>query len=76
MSFLRIKDLTQTELEQALKDRIKELRELEMEIEEMYRIGYHDGADHLDMIADSVLDDIREIENLLGVNQWLLNKKL
>lgn len=69
MSFLRIKDLTQTELEQALKDRIKELRELEMEIEEMYRIGYHDGADHLDMIADSVLDDIREIENLLGVNQ-------
>ena len=76
MSFLRIKDLTQTELEQALKDRIKELRELEMEIEEMYRIGYHDGADHLDMIADSVLDDIREIENLLGVNQWKSHKAI
>ena len=65
---LRIKDLTQTELEQLLKDRIKELRELEMEMEEMYRIGFHDGVDDLDMIADSVLDDIREIENLLGVN--------
>lgn len=63
---LRIKDSTQTELEQFLKDRIKELRELEMEMEEMYRIGFHDGVDDLDMIADSVLDDIREIENLLG----------
>ena len=68
MTILRIKDLTQTELKQTLEDKVKSLRELEMEIEEMYRIGYHDGADHLDMIADSVLDDIREIENLLGVN--------
>lgn len=68
MAFLRIKDLTQTELEQLLKDRINSLRELEMKIEEMYRIGYHEGADHLEMISDSVLDDIREIENLLGVN--------
>ena len=68
MSFLRIKDLTVLELKQALKDRIKELRELEMEMEEMYRIGFHDGADNVEMIIDSVLDDIREIENLLGVN--------
>ena len=65
MAFLRIKDLTQTELEKLLKDRVKELREIEMEIEEMYRIGYHEGADHLDMIADSVLDDIREIEDII-----------
>ena len=68
MTILRIKDLTQTELEKLLKDRIKELRELEMEMEEMYRIGFHDGADNVEMIIDSVLDDIFEIENLLGVN--------
>ena len=68
MAFLRIKDLTQTELEQLLKDRIKELRELHMEMEEMYRIGYHEGADHVEMMIDSMLDDIREIEKLLGVN--------
>lgn len=60
--------LSKTELEQTLKDRIKELRELEMEMEEMYRVGFHEGVDHLDMVADSVLDDIREIENLLEVN--------
>lgn len=65
MTFLRIKDLTQTELEQLLKNRIKELRELEMKIEEMYRIGYHDGADHLEMISDVIIEDIIEIENLL-----------
>ena len=65
---LRIKDLTQTELEKTLKDRIKELGELELEMEEMYRIGYHEGADHLEMISDSVIEDIIEIENLLGVN--------
>ena len=67
MAFLRIKDLTQTELKQTLKDRIKELRELHMEMEEMYRIGYHEGADHVEMMIDSMLDDIREIEKLLGV---------
>ena len=69
MAFLRIKDLTQKELEQLLKDRIKELRELDTEMEEMYRIGFHEGADHVEMMIDSMLDDIREIENLLGVNQ-------
>ena len=67
MAFLRVKDLTQTELEQLLKDRIKELRELEMKIEEMYRIGYHEGADHVEMMIDSMLDDVREIEEVLGV---------
>ena len=67
MAFLRIKDLTQTELEQLLKDRIKELRELHTEMEEMYRIGFHEGADHVEMMIDSMLDDIREIEKLLGV---------
>ena len=67
MSFLRIKDLTQTELEQLLKDRIKELRELHMDMEEMYEIGYHEGADHLEMISDAVIEDIIEIEKLLGV---------
>lgn len=65
MTFLRIKDLTQTELEQLLKDRIKELRKLQMKMEEMYSIGFHDGADDLDMICDAVVDDIIEIENLL-----------
>ena len=65
MSFLRIKDLTVLELKQALKDRIKELRELHMEMEEMYEIGFHEGADNVEMIIDSVLDDIREIEDLL-----------
>ena len=69
MAFLRIKDLTQTELEQLLKDRIKELRELHMEMEEMYEIGFHEGADHLEMISDSVIEDIIEIEKLLGVNK-------
>ena len=71
MAFLRIKDLTQTELEQLLKDRIKELRELRelhMEMEEMYEIGFHEGADYVEMMIDSMLDDIREIENLFGVN--------
>ena len=67
MSFLRIKDLDQTELEQLLKDRIKELRELHMDMEEMYEIGYHEGADHLEMISDAVIEDIIEIEKLLGV---------
>ena len=65
MSFLRIKDLTVLELKQTLKDRIKELRELHMEMEEMYEIGFHEGADNVEMIIDSVLDDIREIEDLL-----------
>ena len=64
---LRFEDLDQTELEQLLKDKINSLRELEMKIEEMYRIGYHEGADHLEMISDSVIEDIIEIENLLGV---------
>ena len=71
MAFLRIKDLTQTELEQLLKDRIRELRELRelhMEMEEMYEIGFHEGADHVEMMIDSMLDDTREIEKLLGVN--------
>ena len=67
MAFLRIKDLTQTELKQTLKDRIKELRELHMEMEEMYEIGFHEGTDHVEMMIDSMLDDIREIEKLLGV---------
>ena len=67
MAFLRIKDLTQTELKQTLKDRIKELRELHMEMEEMYEIGFHEGADHVEMMIDSMLDDVREIEELLGV---------
>ena len=67
MKFLRIKDLTVLELKQALKDRIKELRELEMEMEDMYEIGFHEGADNVELIIDSVLDDIREIEKLLGV---------
>ena len=70
MAILRIKDLTQTELEQTLKDKIKELRELEMEMEEMYRVGFHDGADNVEMIIDFVIEDIIEIENLLGVNHW------
>ena len=67
MSFLRIKDLTVLELKQTLKDRIKELRELHMEMEEMYEIGFHEGVDHVEMMIDSMLDDIREIEKLLGV---------
>ena len=67
MTILRIKDLTQTELKQTLEDKVKSLRELESKIEEMYRIGYHEGADHLEMISDSVIEDIIEIENLLGV---------
>ena len=35
----------------------------------MYEIGFHEGADHLEMISDAVIEDIIEIENLLGVNQ-------
>ena len=38
-----------------------------MEMEEMYEIGFHEGADHVEMMIDSMLDDIREIEKLLGV---------
>ena len=67
MAILRIKDLTQTELKQTLEDKINSLRELEMKIEQMYQIGYHEGVDHLEMISDSVIEDIIEIENLLGV---------
>lgn len=70
MTIYKIEDLTVSELKERLKDKIKELRELEMKIEEMYRIGYHDGADHLEMISDAVIEDIIEIENLLGVNHW------
>ena len=61
MAFLRINDLTQTELEQLLKGRIKELRELHMEMEEMYELGFHEGADHVEMMIDSLLADVREI---------------
>ena len=59
--------MTVTELEQLLKDKIKSLREFEAKNEGMYRIGYHDGAGRLEMISDSVIEDIIEIENLLGV---------
>ena len=69
MTIYKIKDLTVSELEQALEDKIKSLRELHMEMEEMYEIGFHEGADHLEMISDAVIEDIIEIENLLGVNQ-------
>ena len=31
----------------------------------MYRIGYHEGADHLDMISGVMIEDIMEIEDLL-----------
>ena len=68
MTIYKIEDLTVSELKERLEDKINSLRELEMEMEEMYRVGYHEGVDHLEMIIDSVLDDIREIENLLGVN--------
>ena len=69
MTIYKIEDLTVSELKERLEDKINSLRELEMKIEEMYRIGYHEGADHLEMISDSVIEDIIEIENLLGVNQ-------
>ena len=61
-------DLTVSELKERLEDKINSLRELEMEMEEMYRIGFHEGVDHLEMISDSLIDDIIEIENLLGIN--------
>ena len=68
MTIYKIEDLTVSELKERLEDKINSLRELEMEMEEMYRIGYHEGADHVEMMIDSMLDDIREIEKLLGVN--------
>ena len=67
MTIYKIEDLTVSELKERLEDKINSLRELEMEIEEMYRIGYYEGADHLEMISDFVIEDIIEIENLLGV---------
>lgn len=66
---LRFEDLDQTELEQILEDKIKTLRKLEAKIEKLYEIGDDDYAGNLDMICDVIIDDIREIENLLGVNQ-------
>ena len=68
MTIYKIEDLTVSELKERLKDKINSLRELEMEMEEMYRIGFHEGVDHLEMISDSLIDDIIEIENLLGIN--------
>ena len=68
MTIYKIEDLTVSELKERLEDKINSLRELEMEMEEMYRVGYHEGADHLEMISDAVIEDIIEIENLLGVN--------
>ena len=67
MTIYKIEDLTVSELKERLEDKINSLRELEMEIEEMYRIGYHEGTDHLEMISDAVIEDIIEIEKLLGV---------
>ena len=69
MTIYKIEDLTVSELKERLEDKSNSLRELEVKIEGMYRIGYHEGADHLEMISDSVIEDIIEIENLLGVNQ-------
>ena len=43
----KIEDLTVSELKERLEDKINSLRELEMEIEKMYRIGYHEGADRI-----------------------------
>lgn len=68
MTIYKIEDLTVSELKERLEDKINSLRELHMEMEEMYEIGFHEGADNVEMIIDSVLDDIREIENLLEVN--------
>ena len=70
--------MTVSELEKIHEDRIKELRELEAKIENMYRIGYHDVADHLEMISDFVIDDLIEIDKLLkekkGANHEKSNK--
>lgn len=68
MAILRIEDLSKIELEKILKDKIKSLRELEMKIENLYNRGAYDYADYLDMIASIEIDDIIEIEKLLGVN--------
>ena len=66
MTILKMDNLTALELEKILSDKINSLRELEMEMEEMYRIGFHEGVDHLEMISDPLIDDIIEIENLLN----------
>ena len=68
MTIYKIEDLTVSELKERLKDKVKSLRELESKIEEMYQVGFHEGVDHLEMISDPLIDDIIEIENLLGVN--------
>ncbi len=72
MTIYKIEDLTVSELKERLEDKIKSLRELEMKIEEMYRIGAYDHADHLDMISGVMIENIMEIEDLLierkGIN--------
>ena len=58
-------NLTQTELKELLKDKIKSLRKLEAKIEMLYEIGDTDYADHLDMISGVEIESIIEIEKLL-----------
>lgn len=41
----------------------------------MYRVGFHDGADNVEMIIDSVLDDIRNWEPIGGI-KTLTNKAI
>lgn len=69
MTILKMDDLTISELEKILSDKVKSLRELESKIEEMYQVGAYDYADHLDMISDVVIEGIIEIEDLLKLKK-------
>lgn len=61
-----MENMTATELKQIHEDKIKSLREFQAKIEKMYEIGAYDIADNLEMACDCIIDELIEIDELLG----------